>query len=161
MYSWMIADMRTGRQWWWDGVYRFPFPVLACFAGREDACRRSIASGDGGSGGPAPRLVVPDDPWDLRKMRLFGGHRFLSEIARTVGEDRFQEFWTTSLPADSALSVALRQPVGGWTAHWLRRVGPPLPLGAAPSPLDVLLGLVTVVLALALVMAGQARRQVR
>ena len=160
IFAWVRPEEKTGR-WWWRGIYTFPFPAVACFAGRAAACRWSLVAGDAGAGATIPTMVVSEDAWDRRKIRLIGGHWFLSEVVRATDEERFQEFWTTSLPVDSALTVALNQPVGEWTVGWFRRIGPPPPLGAAPGPLDALLGVGTGVLALGLLVLGQTRREVQ
>ena len=152
-----FGDMR----WWWAGLYSYPAPTLACFAGRPDRCRQGFAAADRGSSGRRPRVVVPRDPWDSRKVYLVGAEWFLSDVLRATGAERFQEFWTTSLPVDSALSVALRRPVGEYTVSWLRRFGPGPHFGAATTPLDALLGAGFAALLVGLAMLGQGRREVR
>jgi hypothetical protein len=160
MLPFLLLDYRT-RGWWWGGIYSYPFSTVACFAGRKAVCRRDLAGGDAGPDGPLPGIVVPSDPWDVRKIRLIGAESFLSDVARAVGEDRFQEFWTTSLPVDSALTLALHRPVGEWTVAWQRRVSPAPPLGAAVHPLDAVLGIALALLLVGLAMLGQNRREVR
>lgn len=159
-HPWLVRDFRTSR-WWWGSLYSLPFSTVACLAGREPACRRDVAAGDVDPAEASPDIVVPSEPWDLRKIRLMGAQWFLSDVARAVGPDRFQEFWTTSLPVDSALALALRRPVGEWTVEWQRRISPPPPLGATARPLDAVLGVALALLLLGLVMAGQVRREVR
>jgi hypothetical protein len=157
---WLVEDARF-RRWWWGTIYSFPFSTVSCFAGRSADCRRGLAAGDAGPDGPLPGIVVPSDPWEVRKIRLIGAASFLSDVARAVGEDRFQEFWTTSLPVDSALTLALQRPVGEWTVEWQRRMSPAPPLGAAVDPLDAILGIALALLLVGLVMLGQNRREVR
>jgi len=160
MLPWLVMDYRD-RRWWWGNIYSFPFSTMACFAGRGEACRRGLAAGDADLLTPTARIVVPSDPWDIRKIRLIGAEWFLSDVARAAGEDRFQDFWTTSLPVDSALTLALHRPVGEWMVAWERRMSPPPPFGAAVRPLDALLGVALALLVVGLVMAGQLRREVR
>ena len=158
--AWLMRGLRPGR-WWWGGLYALPFSTVACLAGREEVCRRDLTAGDAAQTAARPGIVVPPDPWDARKTRLVGAERFLADVMHAVGEDRFQEFWTTSLPVDSALTLALHRPVGEWTVEWQRRMLPPPPLGAGVRPLDAALGVALVLLMLSLVMMGQIRREVR
>jgi hypothetical protein len=148
-------------QWWWYGVYSYPWSTMACFAGREKVCRQNIRESDSEAPGPRPRVVVPLDPWDLGKVRLVGSEAFLSDVLLAAGEERFQEFWTTTLPVDSALTLALKRPVGEWTVEWQRRPGPGPRFGAAPRGSDVLLGLAFAGFLVGLVLLGQGRREVR
>jgi hypothetical protein len=102
----------------------------------------------------------PERRW-WRTQRLLPGERYLSDVAREVGRDRFQSFWTSTLPVDSALATALKQPVGEWTSQWERRFIAPIRLGAAAplgaTAIALLLGAVAVLA----VMLTASRRQVR
>ncbi len=142
-------------------VYSYPRVVAACYAGRAEACRRAVATGDFAQGGPRPRVVVPRDQWDPGKQLLLGSDRFLSLVMSQAGPERFQEFWTTSLPVDSALTVALGEPVGDFTVRLQRAIGPAPHFGAAPRPLDAALGLAFAALVVGLVVVAQRRREVR
>ncbi len=96
-----------------------------------------------------------------RAQRLLPGELYLSDVAREVGRERFQGFWASSLPVDTALAAALKQPVGEWTAQWERRFVAPIRLGAAApwgaTAVALLLGAVAVLA----VMLTASRRQVR
>lgn len=160
LLSWRLmgfGDMR----WWWEGLYSYPALTLACFAGRPDRCRQGFAAADRSFSGPRPRVVVPRDPWDPRKVELVGADWFLSDLLRVTGAERFQEFWTTALPVDSALTVALRRPVGEYTVSWLRRFGPGPHFGAATTPLDALVGIAFAAFLVGLGVLAQGRREVR
>lgn len=146
---------------WQSWIYSFPRQVAACFAGRPEACRRAVAAGDGGTEGPRPRAIVPPDRWDVGKSLLAGADHYLAAVLQQAGAERFQEFWTTTLPVDSALSLALGEPVGRFTARYQREVGPAPRFGAATTPLDAALGLASAALVVGLTMLAQRRREVR
>jgi hypothetical protein len=90
-----------------------------------------------------------------------GGERYLADVAREVGRERFLRFWNSSLPVDTALAAALRAPVGEWSARWQRRFGPRLPLGPAAPLSAMLLGIVLGGAAVASVVLTASRREVR
>jgi AcrR family transcriptional regulator len=96
-----------------------------------------------------------------RAQRLLPGERYLSDIAREIGRDRFQRFWTSSLPVDAALAAALKQPVGDWTEQWERRFIARIRLGAAAPLGATALALLLATIALATVTLTASRRQVR
>lgn len=158
--GWMLLGFEN-MQWWWGGIYSYPRSTMACFAGRPEDCRQGLAAADRNAAGPRPRVIVPRDPWDVRTVHLVGAEWFLSDVLRGAGAERFQEFWTTSLPVDSALTLALNRPVGAYTVSWLRRLGPGPHFGAATTPLDALLGIAFAALLVGLAVLGQGRREVR
>ncbi len=157
---WMFRNPAQ-QDWWWNGVYSYPASTLACFAGRPEDCRLGLARFDHGGQGRRPKVVVPPDAWQSSRVNLIGAHSYLASIVGTVGVDRFQEFWTTSLPVDSALTLAVQKPVGEYTVSWLRGFSYPPRFGAATRWLDALLGLGFAVVIMALAILGQTRRQVR
>jgi len=147
--------------WYWDGVYRFPPATVACLAGRPDGCRSAVLEGaDDGARIAVPEIVRLEQGW-WRKQRLLPGERFLADVARDVGRDRFQTFWTSPLPVDTALAAALRQPVGEWTERWERRFIQPIRLGAAAPLGATLLALLFAAVAVSAVALVASRRQVR
>lgn len=122
-----------GGDWYWWSLYRMPPSSSGCLAGRAGRCREAVAFGDDGSG-PATATLVPqlDQQWRLDQQYLAGGERFLGAVVREVGARRFQEFWRTTLPVDSALTLALGRPVGEWTAQWERSVAAAPRFGPGP-----------------------------
>lgn len=157
---WMLGDV-SNQRWWWGNLYSFSPQVLACFAGRPEGCRMGLAAADHNGAGRRPRVVTTFDAWDSDKVQLIGSEVFLSDVLRAVGDERFQEFWTTSLPVDSALTLALGKPVGEYTVSWLRRFSVPPRFGAATNWLNAGLGLAFAALMTGLVLFGQGRREVR
>jgi hypothetical protein len=78
-----------------------------------------------------PRLVRVEQRRWWETQDLIPGERYLSDVARAVGRERFLGFWGSPLPVDTSLALALRKPVGEWTAEWQRGYTPRLRLGAA------------------------------
>jgi len=155
----LLGDSRYS--WYWDQIYSFPPATVACLAGRSSGCRAAVLEGaDAASPAAGPQIVRPERRW-WRAQRLLPGERYLSDVARDVGRERFQGFWASSLPVDTALAAALKQPVGEWTAQWERGFIAPIPLGPAPpwgaTAMALLLGAVAVLA----VMLTASRRQVR
>src|SRR5262249_34649992 len=138
--NWRLWFMLNERESWW-GIYSYSPTVLGCLAGRPETCRRGLASLDRNGAGSRPRVVVPFDPWDSRKVQLIAAQGYLADMVREVGMDRFQEFWTTSLPIDSAIAVAVGKPAGEYTVSWLRAFSKPPRFGATARWLDVVLSL--------------------
>lgn len=88
-------------------------------------------------------------------------HRYLAEVAREIGPERFLRFWNSPDPVDTALATALRAPVGEWTERWQRRFAPRLLVGSS-APLDAtLLAIAVAAVAVAIVALGVSRREVR
>jgi hypothetical protein len=109
---------------------------------------------------PIPSIVLVERRW-WRTQRLLPGERYLGDVARTVGRDRFLSFWTSALPVDTALAAALKRPVGEWTADWQRDFVSPIRLGPAAPLGSVAIALAIAALAVALVAGRASRRQVR
>jgi len=155
------SEANTPPTWDWPAVYGHPITAIGCLAGRATSCRAAVLSGAGDSfDDSVPRLLSHQGWGWVRNERLVVGDRYLADVAREVGHERFLRFWKSPEPVDTALAAALKMPVGEWTKRWERRIVPPLPLGpAAPwgaSILGILLGAAAVVL----VARGASRRQV-
>jgi len=155
----LMGDPRS--PWYWDGVYSFPPATVACLAGRPSGCRAAVLAGATEERTiPIPNVVLVERRW-WRVQHLLPGERYLGDVARTVGRDRFLDFWTSGQPVDTALAAALKRPVGEWTADWERgfvrpiRLGPTPPLGAAVVAVAI------AILAVVLVAVTASRRQVR
>ena len=154
-----MADQRY--RWYWDAVYALPPTAVACLASRPDGCRAAVLSGASDDAGiPSPDIMRVDRRWG-RIPRLVEGQRFLGDIARAVGRDRFLTFWTSAQPVDTALAEALKRPVGEWTADWERDFVRPIRLGPVPPLGGVGIALAIAALALAIVAGTASRRQVR
>ena len=154
----LLGDARDS--WYWEQVYSFPPATVACLAGRSSGCRAAVLEGSDASPGAGPQIVRPERRW-WRAQRLLPGERYLSDVARDVGRERFQGFWASSSPVDTALAAALKQSVGEWTAQWERRFIAPIPLGPAPRLGATAVALLLGAIAVLAVMLTASRRQVR
>jgi len=157
---WLTQWLRgeNGRGWDWPAVYGFAPRTVGCLASRPAACMDAVRDGDGG--GADGRLLVPASLWDVNRVRLVGGDRYLADVLRATGDDRFLDFWNTTLPIDTALAVALKAPVGDWTVRWQRELVPTLPLTPVLRPHELLPGLLLIGLAVALTVLLVRRREV-
>lgn len=155
--AWIAHLLREGP---WISVYALPFETIRCALGRVEACLARIRRGDSDS----PNPIVPGraaERWDLRQQQLIGADQLLARVLATAGPERFADFWTTTLPVDSALTLALGEPVGEWTARWQRNQVPFLRVGPAPRLASVLMGLLVSGVAVGTAMAIGRRREVR
>ncbi len=152
---WFATEAQAAPTWWWPGVYGHPIAAIGCLAGRLTSCRTAVLSDS------VPRLLSDDRGWWVRNERLVLGYRYLGDVAREVGHERFLRFWNSPEPVDTALATALKMPVGEWTERWERRFVPRLPLGAAPPAAAAALGLLLGAAVVGLVACGATRRQVR
>jgi len=149
-------------RWWWDYLYHQSFPAVACLAGRVAACREAVLAGaseETERRAFSPVVVTSRRFW--QQQRLIGATFYLSDVAREIGRDRFLEFWNSSLPVDTSLARALRQPVGEWTARWQRHFAPQLRLGPAAPPGGTLLAVLLAIACVATVTLTARKRQVR
>ena len=155
----LVGDPRF--PWYWDGVYSFPPATVACLAGRPSGCRAAVLAGAAEERTiPIPNIVLVERRW-WRAQHLLPGERYLGDIARTVGRDRFLSFWTSGQPVDTALAAALKRPVGEWTADWERGFVRPIRLGPMPPLGSAVIAWVIAVVALTVVAVTASRRQVR
>ena len=161
-YGNSLIEMTDRRYpWFWEAVYSVPPTAVACLASRPTGCRAAVLAGASDDPSiPFPDLMRIDRRWG-RVPRVVEGQRFLGDVARAVGRDRFLNFWTTALPVDTALAAALKRPVGEWTADWQSGFVHPIRLGPAPPLGGVAIALAIAALAVALVGVTASRRQVR
>jgi hypothetical protein len=115
---------------------------------------------EGASDDSVPRVVTLGQWW-WKSHRLVAANRYLSDVVRDVGHERFLRFWNSTEPVDTALAAALRMPVGEWTVRWEGRFAPPLPLGAAAPLSASVLALLLAAAAVGSVALAARRRQVR
>jgi len=158
---WALGQDPAMQRWWWDWVYNQSLTAVACLARRPDACRTAVLEGVEGAFDDSGPRVVTLGQWWWKSQRLVAAERYLSDVVREVGHDRFQRFWSSTQPVDTALAAMLKMPVGEWTVGWERRFAPELPLGAAAPPSASFLALLLAAAAVGSVALAARRRQVR
>jgi len=157
----LFGMSENGTGWWWRSVYQFPVTAIGCMAGRTMSCRAGVLSGAEQASDDSPPRFLDSDPgrwwWG---QRVLYSYRYLADVAREVGHERFLRFWNSPEPVDTALATALKMPVGEWTERWQRRFVPRLPLGPAAPVSATVIGLLLGGAAVAVVSLGAKRRQV-
>jgi hypothetical protein len=126
-----------------------------CAAGDAQACLSMVARDE-----PWPYAQYePSPPRDLviggRRHWWYdwlalgrGVDRYLSDLVFAMGEDRFQQFWSSDLQLETAFLDAFGIPIGEWTMQWSRdqigipRRGPSAPAGV--TIMSLMLGIVFV-----------------
>ena len=151
----------VGSIWYYTSLYGLSFNTVACLAGRVPACLEGVRRGDREDGTPMRRVFTPGEYWRENEQRLPEQSSLLATIVHEVGEDAFQQFWTTSLPVDSALSIALNQPVGEWLASRQIRDRDTIQLGPIPPWPTLVVPSLIAALFLALAAYAVTFRQVR
>lgn len=154
-----LSPSGPNRKWYWDMIYWMPPRAVECLSGSAEACHAALVEGDVGRTDPPDWIVVQSaNSWRFTRQRVTGGDHFLAAVLRAAGPRRFQEFWRTSLPVDSALTRVLRTPVGEWTAAWQREVAEPPRPGPMPRLGDLLVCAALGALALGATMRNARRR---
>lgn len=153
-----VTDLQR-ESWFRAASYRLPPRALGCLARREASCSAQVLAGSAST--DSVRHLVAASLWRWDPPALVGADHFLADVVTSIGRDRFQRFWNSELPVDTALAEALRMPVGEWTHRWEAGVAPEIRLGPAAPLSAVLLGLVLATLAVGWVTRTVRRREVR
>lgn len=127
--------------------------------GRVASCENAVLAGSRDRVEDSLPRIVTITPWWWRAERLLVEDRFLADVVREVGHERFLRFWNSPLGVEPSLAAALRAPVGEWTERWQRRFAPRLPLGPTLPLSAGLTGLVLVGAAVLSALLAAARRQ--
>ncbi len=141
----------------WTTPYALPTTGVGCLAGREADCRAAVARGTATRTSP---WVEQSRWWNLSEMKLVGANHYLADVHAAIGPQRFHDVWTTTLPVDSALTLALATPVGRWTADWQAQRATRIRLGPGVAPGAWLFGLVAVLVGVAGGIGFAVRREV-
>lgn len=157
-----LGTWKSPPPWWWETLDQMRPMAHACLGGRAIACRAAVVEGDNDDPFDSlTRFIKPQNIFALNLAPLLAGSEYLPAVAAAAGPARFEEFWNTDLPVDSALSLALGQRVGRWTAEWQRSIAPAPPLGPLPGMADAAVGLGIALAAVTAVALGARRRVVR
>ncbi|HET7041386.1 MAG TPA: hypothetical protein VFI13_05190 [Gemmatimonadales bacterium] len=156
------SEMVARGSWYWAAIYFMPHTAIRCLAGRPAGCRDALRTGDEAAKSPDRGVVVESDlRWRFDRQGIVGAPHLLSAVLQAAGPRRFEAFWHTELPVDSALTIALARPVGEWTADWeLGRASRPH-LGPAPRGKELLFSAALVLFSFGVLARGAGRREVR
>jgi hypothetical protein len=127
---------------------------ISCAAGDIEACS-SIAASDEPwpyalyESSPPSDIVLGGSSWWYSWHALGGSaDRYLSDLVVAMGEERFQQFWSSELQLEAAFLNAFEIPIEEWTMEWSRdqigipRRGPSAPAGV--TIMSLMLGIVCV-----------------
>jgi hypothetical protein len=155
-----LSPTGRSRGWYWTRQYLAPARAAGCAAGRPADCVAALRVGDREPRVPPAGMIARSDSrWTVGE-HLTGSEYFLGAVLRAGGAGKFREFWRTSLPIDSALTVALGEPAGEWTAEWQASVATPPRFGPLPRGLDLLTGVALAAFAVAVTARNGRRREV-
>jgi hypothetical protein len=142
----------------------------ACLAGRMDDCTSFVMSKRTRSGltGDATRTKTsyPERiySWDgnLRSPQRPGGKHLtlVADLEAEFGADRFQSFWSSNQPMETAFASAFGLPLDEWTHDWLNARFMPDKLGPGISWETLLYSLALISFCVSIVFAAARRRQV-
>jgi len=159
----VIAPALRVRPFWEpDERYQASLDAVACNAWDMARCRAVLFDPDTTAFGRETRRDPPGvviRPWWRSRGTMYGGSHYLADLIRDMGRERFQTFWRSAAPADSAFLVAMGTPIEVWTARWQRESMGVLRLGSAIRPLSVLLSLFAVGLCVTVGAYFAGRRQ--
>ena len=152
-----LPPSRQPTNWWVYTYSTLPWNGVACYAGRRAQCGANVFD-SAAVADSQPSTWNASEWW--REQPFLQGVRFLSDVSRSVGTERFSEFWSADVPMDSAFRRATGRTLADWTADWARGNGPPLQVGPSAPPLDILFGLLPAALALGAALWYARRRQI-
>lgn len=144
-------------------------PGLACIAGERGVCAKAALRS----------TAAPDDSvWRAQVVSTYGASPsfyyfsqkpsplgaddswLVSEMARTLGRDAFERFWTSNKPVSQAFSEAAGVSLDDWVREWARRTYGPAPAGPSLQTIALVAGTATVIIGFALAAAFERRRRV-
>jgi hypothetical protein len=156
---------------------------FACVAGNEHACDSAILDSLRFTERPSPFADIAGrnatlwgngivslsagldnlrDNWWFVFPRDLGPRDWtvLGEMARTLGANRFQQFWSSRQPPRDAFLSATGFELGAWTHAWAERTYGAQGSGPGVTATQVLLSLLVAGAAIAVALVASRRRQV-
>jgi hypothetical protein len=146
---------------------------FACLTGRDSSCAVAIAHGSQTSRYERRPLIIDGA---LRTARLdmshygmwytrefaFGprGPSLLSDMALSIGHERFGRFWVSTAPPSDAFRAATGQELTDWTQAWLARSYFRQEAGPMLEGSSLLIGLAIILSGAAIATAVSRRRQI-
>ena len=144
-------------------------PGIGCLGGQSGRCVEAAMS---------PRSTSDDSTWRTNVVSSNGTSQLsfylrsqtsnlgpydgwlLSEMARSLGKERFEAFWKSNASVPEAFHAAAGQDLDAWIREWGRRIYAPIPTGPGVPMAAVWSGVVALMLAVMLAIAIARRRRV-
>ncbi|MCA9739630.1 MAG: hypothetical protein R3E98_12710 [Gemmatimonadota bacterium] len=151
----LYAEALPGRVW----RGRWEVAQAGCAGGRMDVCAAMFLAPGEWERGDGP--VASYGPVGFRTT-AFGPNRsaVLGDLAREFGDERFEAFWSSSLPVPEAFRAAFGVSHAEWTRTWLLDEYGPVTLGARMSAGTVVLTLLGIAFWAGIGVATARRRRV-
>lgn len=143
---------------------------LACIAGEAGACVDAAG---------ADRHAAPQDSaWSNSVVNTFGASAYyyyfaikpsplgaadswlVSDMARSLGDSAFRQFWTSDKPVPEAFAAASGVSLDAWVRAWARRTYGNVPTGPSLPENAALAGLVALIAGFAMAVVIERRRRV-
>ena len=156
-----------------DAAWRVRFvltpPGIGCLGGQPGRCMEAVT--------PAPS-TSDDSTWHTNVVSSTGTSQLsfylpsqtanlgpydgwlLSEMARSLGKERFEAFWKSNASVPEAFHAAAGQDLDAWIREWGRRIYAPISTGPGVPMAGVWSGVVALMLAVMLAIAIAQRRRV-
>jgi len=143
--------------------------AMGCVGGRVSECRPALdarrkdeARDDRwASSGIASSRFYPLNSWFTPGFGGLGPSEswLLSDMRNELGAQRFEKFWTSRAPVDSAFRASTGEPLEAWLRRWMQRTYGEDTLGPAMPPRSAAVGggLLVAALGLAALVAGRRR----
>jgi hypothetical protein len=147
-----------------------PFNMLGCAGGDLAGCKSAVLSDVASSSIGADlwtyRALLASQLHGVVRTDLTGYSGFslvdplLSDLAFELGRDRFADFWTATLPVDSAFTRAMGVSLEAWTMRWVQARFGALRTRPGLSSAGVLMSVMLCVLGVVVAVSFAARQQV-
>jgi hypothetical protein len=144
----------------WGGQ---PLSVRACAHGNQTQCRTVLSLSDRYWGTIPPlgtRYAVARGWYNWGDSRERVMQTFLADLVQFTGRDRFERFWRSPLPRDSAFATTIGMSIEEYTHRWLQGKFPAVHYGPYVAVGSILLGLVLLAAMVSVTGLYASRRQV-
>lgn len=153
----------------WRVRYALRTPGIGCLGGQSGRCLEAVMP---------PPTTSDDSTWGANVVSSNGTNQFsfylpqqasnlgpydgwlVSEMARSLGPERFEAFWKSNAPVPEAFQAAAGQDLDSWIRDWGRRVYGSISTGPGVPLSSILAGLLTFGLAMLIAISIARRRRV-
>jgi len=144
---------------------RIPLPVRACAHGNLGQCHTVLTLSHWETTPPLGTRYAVAREWMWGSgvdWSRWGGvmQTFLADLVQFAGRERFQRFWRSPLPRDSAFATTMGMNVEEYTHRWLRGKFPAVHFGPNVALESILLGLALLAAMVSVTGLYATRRQV-